>query len=542
MVEAYQDKYFHNYPYEPIEIKHIHKLDYKEIEIIYPGHMTPLLGPHYYKHLPDGHPLKLYKKIEHIETYSLEKYTKEEIQDLFNLFDKNRFIRNVEKCVVHYKRYKDLYSALGFKLVDFCDLLPPDDYSSYKPLFPKDEMIYLSAHIEYSFGLSTRKSKNFLWYIGRLPYNLGWIDYYKIKIDISKYIMETRKYEDYRLNKYTYDNPDSKFEDPVFIKFIDGFLKKNKDTTFDYEFMMKLTYKEFDYMYTHGAKFDIENIEVFYESDRKEQIEMVYDKLWNYQGGILRERIPRFDIVIDNYKKDIQSIHKDGKKLGTLIFGLIDNWNLKGMDYFFDIVNEQLGREKMTIYLKYECEYFIDLPRIENLKWLKINYPELVNTVLERYLRTFSERFFLNDVPKKIPYHQFFYKNIQCKSEDFQKISMLFEGDEEGWKEFLFKENSKSISLAIVFEEFKKLQIHYEELDKIIEKKPSNPYFEKNIELCKLHNDFNKNIGDILKSIDIFEYKENKVHISDMKEKIENMIYIFNQYEKSKILLNESIY
>lgn len=302
-----------------------------KLTFTFPEHITPLLGIHYYLNLPNYHPLKL--NIEDIElkdnkieqrleevkqninqfVHNIEDYTLEDINDFFSIFNKDRLIDNIEKFLYNYIKYKKLFNLLGFNYnsnIHIEDYIKLDNYSNYKDLFinlqnKETEYFLMSSYIKYLFGIpysevykdSKKKHSSYIYIelfkvlnridiyefiINNIKSEFNFYKYITIyrsaalkinlRINHQKYLSE--KIDNYNLNKYTYENPNSGLEDPIFIKYVDDFIKHykrkknsvNKTPTtqsvhiiFNLEFANYLTFKEYKYLKDNGIQFDFDD-------------------------------------------------------------------------------------------------------------------------------------------------------------------------------------------------------------------------------------------------------------------------------------------
>ncbi len=329
MDNFYKYRYFHNFNYDPLEITYTYKykkinkntniMEDFEMTFTYPGHITPLLGIHYYLNLPDNHPLKLKyediifeneisdeEKHKLINNYveNLEKYTLDDINEFFNLFNENRLINNIKKLILNLNKYYFLFCSLGFNYhcqIYIYDYIEFENYLDFKSLFlqlekkeeNRDVFSRIPEYIKYLFGipylLKPKNKTDRIFIYDELYHIINRSDIYdyilseiKLDFDFYNYIFYHRSHSlminlkftnylnknlhKYNLNKYTYENPNSGLEDPIFIKYVDDFIKnykkakrKNKNIIFNLEFANYLTYKEYKYLKDNGIKFDFDD-------------------------------------------------------------------------------------------------------------------------------------------------------------------------------------------------------------------------------------------------------------------------------------------
>ncbi len=531
MVEYYKYNYYHSYKYEPLEIQYTYKRYNFELTFTYPGHLTPLLGMYYYKNLPEGHVLKLNQKIPKMEVYGLEKHTLEDINDFFSLFGEDRYIKNVEKLIFNYEKYKYMFWQLGFHKNNSFSIdlfIPPGDYTMFKEHFPEDEQKTLNENIRYSLGFLKRKNKDFYKEEYRVKHRLEWFDYFqktlKIKFDFLDYIQNRENHNNnitkqrlYCLNKYTYENPNSGFEDPIFLKEVDKFIKNTENKLITFDFMQYLTYKEYKYLISNGfsidySSFTIQNI------NRNGFINMLYDILY-FEEGFDLSILPTFDgdsdYFSDSSSFDLMIKFPNGDRCHNCrIFE--NNYTL----HFYEKIYEKMEHDKLKKIILYETtnkyyvNYFLENVKKETLKWILNYFPETqddLKRILFEKTKIIKEQLthtkkFENDNNFTKSY---FFKNILKDLVFIFKILKLFYESNILNKEYFVHEYEEKLNL-------KKLLI------KIINLSPQNKNFYETLEIYNMVKELNQMIEKVRWENDL--YYEDILNIHNKIIKIDNLI------------------
>ncbi len=513
MVEYYKYNYYHSYKYEPLEIQYTYKRYNFELTFTYPGHLTPLLGMYYYKNLPEGHVLKLNQKIPKMEVYGLEKHTLEDINDFFSLFGEDRYIKNVEKLIFNYEKYKYMFWQLGFYNYNSFSIesfIPPGDYTMFKQHFPEHEQSTLNENIRYSLGFLMRKNKNFYKEEYRVKHRLEWFDYFqktlKIKFDFLDYIQNRENHNNnitkqnfYCLNKYTYENPNSGFEDPIFLKEVDKFIKNTENKLITFNFMQYLTYKEYKYFMSNGFSIDYSSFTV-QNINRNGFIDMLYDVLY-FEEGFDLSVLPTFD-GDSNYFSDSSSFNLVIKFANGDRCYNCETFKRNYSLNFYEKLYEKMDHDKVKKIILEEIInknyhiYFLISVKKETLIWILNYFPEIKEDLKEIFYKLVkSSKEELSRTKKYEENNNFsksyFFKNILKDLIIIFNILKLFYESNILNKEYLLHEYEEKVN-------FRNL------LTKIINLRPENKNFYETLEIYNMVKELNQMIEDVRWDNDLY--------------------------------------
>ncbi len=418
-----------SYDYEPLEISIDHENIIKNRNINYtftiPGHLTPLLGVFYFQNLPDNNLFKNhYKKIKLEFGWFMENIEEKDIVDFFSLFDSKRNIVNIEKLVTNYEKYEKIFYGLNLKNCDqyknyrIYNFIPPGDYKCYAHLFSDKTVAKLPKYIQYVFGFRKRKDHDFFYEISNIKHNIEWFEYFtdtlKMKLDFEEYLIEFRKENLFYLNKYTYENENSGLEDPIFIKYVDKYIKKNTEKKLDVFLLKYLSYKEYKYLKSNGFTIDytsINKIECFSGSGF---VEIFYGILY-YEEEIYNKNLLNFSIEIYYNKVELFGTRPNGRK-SEIIYPFYWKYSLM----FLDKVYEQIGHDNMykllinsgNMHIHNFGFNFLSLGT-DRCIWIFDRYEELKNKIFEylnfdvnKFIKTNTYEFVVIETP---PHLQMYY-------------------------------------------------------------------------------------------------------------------------------------